>query len=189
MGGELFDLGGGSAMPLYGQKVRGLTTLKLAKVIQFMKDWRILGAALQETWRVTKDGVEIEETPDGYLIIHHVEANQNCKRGRNGVAITLSPEARTAWELGGKKIDFKRFDLPLAFVEWATLAQDRAAWRERVTEPPFAIGKPFVRIPRGDSRATPEEKMRAKAQCAAEAAERRAEFLTNLTAHQPQNCS
>ena len=51
-------------MPLYGQNVRGLTTLKLAKVIQFMKDWRILGAALQETWRVTKDGVEIEETPD-----------------------------------------------------------------------------------------------------------------------------
>ena len=31
----------------------------------------------------------------------------------------------------------------------------------------------------GDSRATPEEKLRAKAQCAAEAAERRAEFLTN----------
>ena len=49
-------------MPLYGQKVRGLTTLKLAKVIQFMEDWRILGAALQQTWRVTKDGTEIEET-------------------------------------------------------------------------------------------------------------------------------
>jgi len=83
----------------------------------------------------------------------------------------------------------KRFDLPLAFVEWATLAQDRAAWRQRVTQPPFAIGKPFVRSPRGDSRATPEEKLRAKAQRAAEAAERRAEFLTNLTAHQPQNYS
>ena len=83
----------------------------------------------------------------------------------------------------------KRFGLPLAFVEWATLAQDRAVWCQRVTEPPFAIGKPFVKIPRGDSRATPEEKMRAKAQCAAEAAERRAEFLTNLTTHQPQNCS
>ena len=27
----------------------------------------------------------------------------------------------------------KRFDLPLAFVEWATLAQDRAAWHQRVT--------------------------------------------------------
>ena len=33
----------------------------------------------------------------------------------------------------------KRFDLPLAFVEWATLAQDLAAWRQRVTRPPFAI--------------------------------------------------
>ena len=82
----------------------------------------------------------------------------------------------------------QRFDLPLAFVEWATLAQDRAVWCQRVTEPPFAIGKPFVRIPRGDSRATPEGKLRAKAQRAAEAAERRAEFLTNLTAHQLQNC-
>ena len=69
MRGELFDLGGGSAMPLYGQKVRGLTTLKLAKVIQFMKDWRILGAALQETWRVTKDGAEIEENP-GWVFYH-----------------------------------------------------------------------------------------------------------------------
>ena len=83
----------------------------------------------------------------------------------------------------------KRFDLPLAFVEWATLAQDRAAWCQRVTEPPFAISKLFVRIPRGISRATSEEKLRAKAQCAAEAAERRAEFLTNLTVHQPQNYS
>ena len=44
-------------------------------------------------------------------------------------------------------------------------------------------------IKHDDSRATPEEKLRAKAQCAAEAAERRAEFLTNLTAHQPQNHS
>ena len=83
----------------------------------------------------------------------------------------------------------KRFYLPLAFVEWAALAQDRAAVRQRVTEPPFAIGKSFVRSPRGDSRATPEEKLLAKAQCAAEAAERRAEFLTNPTAHQPQNYS
>ena len=83
----------------------------------------------------------------------------------------------------------KRFDLPLAFVEWAALAQYRAVWCQRVTEPPFAIGKPFVRIPRGDSRATPEEKLRAKVQRAAEAAERQAEVLTNFTAHQPQNYS
>ena len=58
-----------------------------------------------------------------------------------------------------------------------------------MTQPPFAIGSPFVRIPRGDLRATPGEKLRAKAQRAAEAAERRAEFLTNLTAYQPQNYS
>ena len=83
----------------------------------------------------------------------------------------------------------KRFDLPLAFVEWAALAQDRAVWCQRVTEPPFAIGKLFVRIPRGDSRATPEETWRARAPRAAEAAERRAEFLTILTAHQRQNYS
>ena len=83
----------------------------------------------------------------------------------------------------------KRFDLPLAFVECTTLAQGLAAWRQRVTQPPFAIGKPFVRSPRGDSRATLEEKLRAKAQRFAEATERRAEFLTNLTAHQPQNYS
>ena len=74
-------------MPLYGQKVRGLTTLKLAKVIQFMKDRRILGAALQETWRVTKDDVEIEETPDGYLIIHHLEANRSYKMLRSSARL------------------------------------------------------------------------------------------------------
>ena len=74
-------------MPLYGQNVRGLTTLKLAKVIQFMKDRRILGAALQETWRVTKDGVEIEETPDGYLVIHYREANRSCKTLRSSARL------------------------------------------------------------------------------------------------------
>ena len=33
----------------------------------------------------------------------------------------------------------KRFDLPLAFVEWATLTQYLATWRQRVTQPPCAI--------------------------------------------------
>ena len=70
-----------------------------------------------------------------------------------------------------------------------TMTAFSRSFEARVTLPPFAIGKPFVRSPRGDSRATPEEKQRAKAQRAAEATERRAEFLTNLTAHQPQNYS
>jgi hypothetical protein len=37
---------------------------------------------------------------------------------------------------------------PLAFTDWAPLAQDRAGWRILVTKPPFAIGKPHVRQPR-----------------------------------------
>ena len=45
--------------------------------------------------------------------------------------------------------------------------------------PPFAIGKPFVRKPRGDTRKTPEDKHRAVAQRAAEIAERRAVFDAN----------
>jgi len=43
-----------------------------------------------------------------------------------------------------------------------------------VTTPPFAIGKPFVRKSRGDTRVIPEDRRRAVAQRAAEIAERRA---------------
>ena len=48
-----------------------------------------------------------------------------------------------------------------------------------VTTLSFAIGKPFVRQPRGDTRVTPEDKRRAVAQRAAEIAERRAVFDAN----------
>ena len=54
--------------------------------------------------------------------------------------------------------------LPTVFTEWAHLAQDRARWHRPLTEPPFAISKPFVRQPRGDTRVTPEDKRRAVAQ-------------------------
>ena len=67
----------------------------------------------------------------------------------------------------------------LVFTEWAHLAQNRAGWHKLVITPPFAIGKPLVRQPRGDTRATPEEKRRAVAQRAAEIAERRAVFDVN----------
>ena len=66
------------------------------------------------------------------------------------------------------------FGLPTVFTEWAHLAQDRARWHKLVTTPPFAIGKPFVRQPQGDTRVTPEDKRRA-----AEIAERRAVFDAN----------
>jgi len=65
------------------------------------------------------------------------------------------------------------------FTEWAHLAQDRAGWHKLVTKPPFAIGKPFVRQPRGDTRVTPEDKRRAAAHSAAEVAERWAVFDAN----------
>ena len=63
--------------------------------------------------------------------------------------------------------------------EWARLAQDRAGWRKFLTTPSFAIGRPFVRQPRGDCRVTPEDRRRAVAQRAAEVAERRAVFDAN----------
>ena len=78
-----------------------------------------------------------------------------------------------------------RFDLPTNFTEWANLAQDRNSWHELATKPPFAIGKPFVRRPRGDTRVTPEDKRRHMAQRAAEIAERRAAFYASTDQQQP----
>ena len=95
-------IGKAAAARLTGQNVRGLTTLKLEKLIQFMKEQRLLVICLMETWRVTKQGLEIDEI-DGFLILHHGETAKSCNRGRNGVAIILSPEARAAWELGGSQ--------------------------------------------------------------------------------------
>ena len=70
-------------------------------------------------------------------------------------------------------------DLPAKFTEWGRLAQDHAGWHKLVTTPPFAIGKPFVRQPRGDARVTPEDRRRAVAQRAAGIAERRVIFDGN----------
>jgi hypothetical protein len=73
----------------------------------------------------------------------------------------------------------EHFDLPLTFTEWATLAQGRALWHRLAPKPPFAIGKPFLRQPRGDTRATPEDQRVAIARRAAEIKERRAIFAAN----------
>jgi hypothetical protein len=63
-----------------------------------------------------------------------------------------------------------------AFTEWVTLAQDRAGWRRLVTKRPFDVGKPHVRPPRCDTRASPEDIRRFVASCNAEVAQRRAIF-------------
>ena len=96
---------------------------------------------------------------------------------------------------GGQEMTYGRslerhlehFDISTTFTEWATLAQDRAAWHKLVTKPPFAIGKPFVRRPRGDTRVTPEDKRRHMAQRAAEISERRAAFHANADQQQAQS--
>ena len=88
---------------------------------------------------------------------------------------------------GGQEMTYGRslqrhlnhFGLPAVFTEWAHPAEDHAGWQKLVTTPTFAIGKPFVRQPRGDTRATPEDKRRALVQRAAEIAERRAVFDAN----------
>lgn len=101
--GKLYGRTSGQATPLVGQNVNGLTSLKLLKLEQFMKDQLIQVACLSETWRVTPNGVALEETDGGFLVLHHGQATKTCKRGRNGVAIILGPEARAAWALGGEK--------------------------------------------------------------------------------------
>ena len=60
------------------------------------------------------------------------------------------------------------------FTGWARLARGRVGWHKL-----FAIGKPFVRQPRGDTRVTPEDRRRTVAQRAAEVAERRVVFDAN----------
>lgn len=85
---------------------------------------------------------------------------------------------------GGQEMNYGRslerhlkyFDVPTSFVAWAELAQDRGAWRKLVTKPPFQLGKPFKRKPRGDTRATAEEKQRAEAELAEEVSRRRETF-------------
>ena len=53
------------------------------------------------------------------------------------------------------------------------IIEDRAGGHKLVTEPPFKLGKPFVRQPRGDTRVIPEDKQRLADQPTAEIAKRR----------------
>ena len=59
-----------------GQNVRGLSQLKLEKVVQFMKEQRLLVTCLMETWRVIPQGWEMEEM-GGFLVIHYGESDAN----------------------------------------------------------------------------------------------------------------
>ena len=72
----------------------------------------------------------------------------------------------------------------ISFPEWATLAQDRAGWLQLVTKVPFGIGKPQLRPPRCDTRATPEEKRRFLARRAQETEQQRALFNAETDAEE-----
>ena len=90
---------------LLGQNARGLASLKLVKVRQFMVENCFLVFCLLETWRETHKGVEFEETDGGFLVTHLGEAAKpdGPSHARRGTALVLSPEARPVWESGGSK--------------------------------------------------------------------------------------
>jgi hypothetical protein len=67
-------------------------------------------------------------------------------------------------------------------LEWATIAQGHEKWHRLATKPPLAIGKPILRQPRGDTRATSEDQRLAIARRATEIKERRAVFAANANA-------
>ena len=71
----------------------------------------------------------------------------------------------------------------LGYVDCPPIAQNRDNRHKRVAQPPFAIGKPFVRRPRGDTRRTPEQRREDEARRAAETAERQANFDAAAHAH------
>ena len=97
------------------------------------------------------------------------------------------PWVRAARVTGGQEMTgarwlgqhLKRFGFPLTYTEWACIAPNRADWHKCATQPPFAISKPLVRRPRGDSRRVAEQKLENKARRAAKTAERRAVFDAN----------
>ena len=78
----------------------------------------------------------------------------------------------------------KRISLQLAYTAWAHIAQNRADWRKRVAQSPFAIGKHFFTAPQerpGGQRGNLEDEARS----AAETAERQTNF--DLTSHAHHN--
>ena len=63
-------------------------------MVQFTKGQRLLITFLMDTWRVTKQGLEIEEMVVKWTFpnyIQHGETAKSFNRGRNGVANDYQP--------------------------------------------------------------------------------------------------
>ena len=68
--------------------------------VEWGRTKKVHAACLQETWRAGGG----EETNQGWMLIHHGLKEPVCKRGSQGVAVLLSPEAKVAWEKAGGEI-------------------------------------------------------------------------------------
>ena len=82
------------------QNARGLkSNCKIRELITSIKTRNVFAGCIQETWRTGKSTLEL----DGYQIITTGLDKRDVKsrRGEQGVAIVLSPDAITAWKKGG----------------------------------------------------------------------------------------
>ena len=82
---------------------RGLNDKKkdgIEALVEWATTGRIYATGLQETWR---EGTNTESN-NGWLLVTHGLKTKICKRGSQGVAILLSPEAKLAWKKAGEEV-------------------------------------------------------------------------------------
>ena len=84
---------------IISQNVRGFSHEKEEELIGRLKERSVWAACLQETWRVSTRSWE----NSGFIFVHNGLEQKPCRRGAQGVAIVLSPEARHAWEEAGSQ--------------------------------------------------------------------------------------
>lgn len=84
---------------IHSQNSRGLPGRKLEELLATMKKKNIFAWCLQETWRLKLEELDHHDT--GCITINHGLQEKDCRRGRLGVMIVLSPLAKAAYERGG----------------------------------------------------------------------------------------
>jgi exonuclease III len=88
---------------IISQNVRGLKTNdKIHELSTIIKHRGYFAACIQETWR---NGVEDIESDGNRVILNGLDKNlTKSRRGEQGVAIVLSPEAVKAWKTAGSTV-------------------------------------------------------------------------------------
>eukprot|EP00978_Attheya_sp_CCMP212_P028690 scaffold99797_cov38-Attheya_sp.AAC.1 len=83
---------------IYPQNIQGgKDPLKLEYITAQMKKRGIDIYLLKKTWLCG----DYDKDINGYLMFHHGLESPTCNRGTGGVAIILSPRAKTAWDNAG----------------------------------------------------------------------------------------